>query len=319
VRIARYEHSGHPQIGIIRHGLVNVIQGAREVLDILNLPRPERDALAAAAGRHQRVPIDEVRFLPPVEPRAMRDFVAFEAHISGMKKSEGGDGSVPEAWYEAPAFLFMNPWSLIGATDDLPMPPGTEALDFELEVAAIVGKPARDVSPDNAGDFIAGYTILNDWSARDIQRREMTVGLGPSKGKDFASTLGPWITTPDELEKYRTGDRLDLPMTVSVNGVEIGADSTKNLSWSFEELLSHASRGALVGAGDVIATGTCASGALSEAWSRSGTRTPPPLAVGDVVTMAVEGLGTISNRVTETTSPGIRVPRARRTYSEDRL
>lgn len=319
MRIARYEHSGLTQIGIIRHGLVNSIQGATDVLGIINMPISERNLLEAQAGRYQRVPIEDVTFLPPVEPRAMRDFVAFEAHIAGMKKSEGGDGSIPEAWFEAPAFLFMNPWSLIGATDDLPMPPLTAALDFELEVAAIVSKPTRDVSPDDAASHIAGYCILNDWSARDIQRREMQVGLGPSKGKDFASTLGPWITTPDELEKYRDGDRLDLPMSVSVNGVELGSDSTKNLSWSFEELLSHASRGSMVGPGDVIATGTCGSGALSEAWSRTGTRTPPPLAVGDVVTMSVEGLGTISNTIVEGTSPGIQVPRARRTYSEDRL
>jgi 2-keto-4-pentenoate hydratase/2-oxohepta-3-ene-1,7-dioic acid hydratase in catechol pathway len=319
VRIARYEHSGLTQIGIIRHGLVNSIQGATDVLGIINMPIAQRNLLEAQAGRHQRVPIEDVRFLPPIEPRAMRDFVAFEAHIAGMKKSEGGDGSIPEAWFEAPAFLFMNPWSLIGATDDLPMPPLTAALDFELEVAAIVSKPTRDVSPADAASHIAGYCILNDWSARDIQRREMQVGLGPSKGKDFASTLGPWITTLDELEQYRDGDRLDLPMSVSVNGVELGSDSTKNLSWSFEEMLSHASRGAMVGPGDVIATGTCGSGALSETWSRSGSRTPPPLAVGDVVTMTVEGLGTISNTIVEATSPGIQVPRARRTYSEDRL
>lgn len=319
MRIGRYQHSGLPQIGTINHGLVHQLQGPRDVLEFLALPIAERNLLAAQAGRHQRVPIEEVRFLPPVEPRAMRDFVGFEAHIAGMKKSEGGDGSVPEAWYEAPAFLFMNPWSCIGATEDLPMPPLTEALDFELEVAAIVLTPARDVSVADAAAHIAGYTIFNDWSARDIQRREMSVGLGPSKGKDFASTLGPWITTPDELEPYRDGDRFNLTMTVEINGVEVGRDNLKNLSWSFEELLSHASRGAMVGAGDVIASGTCSSGALSEAWSRTGVRTPPPLAVGDVVTMTVEGLGSISNRIVETTSPGIQVPRARRTYRDDQL
>lgn len=319
MRIARYLVDGAPNIGIIRDGMVNSLPGAHDLLTIVNMPIVERSQLEAEAGRDHRFLVEDTTFLPPVEPRAMRDFVAFEAHIAGMKKAEDGDGNVPEAWYEQPAFLFMNPWSLVGASDDVPMPPHTSALDFELEVAAVIGKPARDVSPHEAGDYIVGYTILNDWSARDLQRREMSVGLGPSKGKDFASTLGPWLTTPDELEHFRVGDRLDLTMTVSINGVETGRDSLKNMSWSFEELLSHASRGAMVGPGDVLATGTAASGALSEAWSRSGRQVPPPLRVGDVVTMSVEGLGTITNRVVESNSPGIRVPRARRTYSEDRL
>jgi 2-keto-4-pentenoate hydratase/2-oxohepta-3-ene-1,7-dioic acid hydratase in catechol pathway len=319
VQVARYEHHGFPNVGIIRHGMVQSIQGMTDVFQLLDLPIAERNLVAAQAGRHHRLPIEEAKFLPPVDPRAMRDFVAFEAHIAGMKKAEGGAGTVPDAWYEAPAFLFMNPWAVLGSGDDVPMPPLTEALDFELEVAVVMGRTARDVSPEEAGTYIAGYTIMNDWSARDIQGREMQVGLGPSKGKDFATTIGPWITTADELEPYREGDRLDLAMSVSVNGVEVGADSAKNLSWSFEELVSHASRGAIVGKADVLASGTCGTGALAEAWARSGLHTPPPLKVGDVVTLTVAGLGTITNTITETVSPGIRVPRARRTYSEDRL
>ncbi|GAB3616134.1 fumarylacetoacetate hydrolase family protein [Okibacterium endophyticum] len=319
MRIARFEHHGFPLVGIIRHGMIQSIQGATDVLSILNLPIEERNALEAQAGRYFRAPVDQVRLLPPIEPRAMRDFVAFEAHIAGMKKAEGGDGSIPEAWYEAPAFLFMNPWSLIGANDPLPMPPLTAALDFELEVAAIVGTATRDADQSQALANIVGYSILNDWSARDIQGREMQVGLGPSKGKDFASTLGPWITSADEIEQYRDGDRLDLGMTVSVNGAELGRDSTKNLSWSFEELLMHASRGAVVGAGDVLATGTCGWGALAESWSRGVQPRPAPLKVGDTVTMTVDGIGTISNTIVAPTSPGITVPHARRTYSEDRL
>jgi 2-keto-4-pentenoate hydratase/2-oxohepta-3-ene-1,7-dioic acid hydratase in catechol pathway len=320
VRLARYEHNGVPHTGIIRGDMLHSVITRLSVLEILALPRAERDSLEGQAGRHFRTPIDTVRFLPPVEPRGMRDFLAFEAHISGMKRGFDGDGSVPEAWYEAPAFLFMNPWSLVGATDDVPMPPFTEMLDFELEIAAIVGRQARDVSAAEAGDYIAGYCVFNDWSARDIQRREMQVGLGPNKGKDFANTLGPWITTPDELEEYRIGDRFDLTMTVRVNGEELGTDSSRNLSWSFEEMLSHASRGAVVGAGDVLASGTCSRGALSEAWSRSGQYSSPrPLQIGDVVEMTIEGLGTLRNTITPTTSPGYSVPRARRTYEEDRL
>ena len=318
MKIARYEHNGFEHVGIIRKGLVNSLPDGTDVLEILNLPLNERNFVEATAGRHHRAPLDEVRLLPPIQPRAMRDFVAFEQHIEGMKKSEGGDGTVPDAWYEAPAFLFMNPWSLTGPNDDIPLPPYTAAFDFELEVAAIIGATVRDVSVADAADSIVGYAILNDWSARDIQGREMTVGLGPSKGKDFANTLGPWITSADELESYRTDDgRLDLAMTVSINGVEVGSDRLSNLGWSFEELLAHAARGAWVGAGDVLATGTCASGSLAETWSRTGVRYPPPLAAGDVVSMSVDGLGTITNRIVEPVSTAVPVPPARRRILED--
>ncbi|QEW01606.1 fumarylacetoacetate hydrolase family protein [Microbacterium caowuchunii] len=249
----------------------------------------------------------------------MRDFLAFEGHIAGMKKGEPGDGTVPEQWYEAPAFLFMNPWSVVPTGAGIPMPPFTRKLDFELEVAAIVKNTVRDVPIEEAAGHIAGYCIFNDWSARDIQGAEMRIGLGPAKGKDFANTLGPWITTPEELEPFREGDRFALEMSVSVNGEVIGTDNLRNMSWSFEEMLVHASRDAWVGAGDVLASGTASTGALSERWSRTGELDPPPLQVGDVVTMTVEGLGSIENRIVETVSPGHTVPRARRTYGPDRL
>lgn len=320
MQIARYLHKGMPLIGIVRHDLIQKVETKLSILEILNLPIEERNHLESEAGRRHRQPIEETVFLPPVEPRAMRDFLSFEAHVAGMKKSFDGDGTIPAEWFDAPGFYFMNPWALSGATDDIPMPPLTKRLDFELEMAAIVKKNARDVSVQEAGDYIAGYCVFNDWSARDIQGKEMKVGLGPNKGKDFANTLGPWITTPDSLEQYREGDRYDLTMTVKVNGVEYGTDSCKNMSWSFEELLSHASRGTLVGAGDVLASGTAGMGAMSEHWSRSKqNETPAPLQVGDVVEMTIEGLGTIRNKISECTSPGYVVPPARRTYSEDRL
>lgn len=317
MKIARYEHNGFDHVGIIRKGMVHSLPEGTDVLAVLNLPLDERHFVEATAGRHHRALIEHVRLLPPYQPRAMRDFVAFEEHVVGVSKSVSGQGGVAEAWYDAPAFLFMNPWSLTGPNDDVPMPPLTRALDFELEVAAIVGTPARDVAPEQAKSHIVGYAILNDWSARDIQRREMQVGLGPSKGKDFANTLGPWITSADELEKYRKDDRLDLEMTVFINGVRVGGDRLSNMGWSFEELLSHASRDAWVGAGDVLATGTCASGALAETWGRTGVQDPPPLVPGDVVMMAVEGLGTISNRIVPQVSMGVPVPPARRRNPED--
>lgn len=318
---ARYiESNGIVHTGRVQHGRLQDIPGDPEILELLNSDAQLRRDLDVRAGRMQKLPIEDAQLAVPVQPRAMRDFLVFEAHIAGMKKTEGGDGTVPSAWYEAPRFLFMNPWSVVPSGADIPMPPFTQRLDFELEVAMIVKHTVRDVPIEEAHEHIAGFCILNDWSARDIQGREMSVGLGPSKGKDFANTLGPWMTTPDELEPYREGDRYALEMSVAINGEVVGTDNLRNMSWSFEEMLVHASRDAWVGAGDVLATGTASQGALSERWARAGGElVVPPLQVGDVVTMTVEGLGTIENRIVEQASPGYTVPQARRTYGADRL
>lgn len=311
MRVARYRDGGAIRVALVEGETLRPLPEGTEVLALLNTDAGERAAIAAQAG--PAVPLDRTALASPLEPRAMRDFVAFEKHVQGVNSTVGGgDAGVPEAWYEAPVFLFMNPHSLTDPFADIPMPPFTQALDFELEVAAIVGRRVRDASPEDAASLIVGYAVFNDWSARDVQRREMQVHLGPSKGKDFANTLGPWITTPDELEPWRTADRYDLQMQVSVNGRRIGGESLATLGWSFPEMLVHASRDAWVGAGDVLATGTVGGGALAEWWSRRGEQSPPPLQVGDVVTMTVDGLGTIENRIVPGTSPGHRAPEARR-------
>jgi 2-keto-4-pentenoate hydratase/2-oxohepta-3-ene-1,7-dioic acid hydratase in catechol pathway len=202
-------------------------------------------------------------------------------------------------WYEAPAFYFTNPYAVTGPYDDVPVPPGSAMLDFELEAAAVVGRDGASLTPEQARDHIFGYTIMNDWSARDLQRREMKVSLGPAKGKDSATTLGPWLVTADELEPYRDPDGfLALDLRVSVNGAEVGQDLLSNMGWPFEELLSYASRGTWVRAGDVLGSGTCGNGGcLAELWGRRGQLDPPPLRPGDVVEMTVEGIGTIRNTV----------------------
>jgi len=190
------------------------------------------------------VPLDAVRLLPPLTPPTVRDFVAFEEHVEGIA------GQVVPEWYQAPTFYFTNPYALIGAHDDVRVPPGCEMLDFELEVAVVVGRDGASLSAEQARDHIFGYTVLNDWSARDLQRREMKVMLGPAKGKDFASTLGPWLVTADELEPYRDSDGfLALDLRASVNGELIGQDLLSNMGWPFEELIAYASRGTEVRAG----------------------------------------------------------------------
>lgn len=234
---------------------------------------------------------------PPLPVTSLRDFITFEQHTAGSLRAVTGKEDVPEPWFEAPAFYFTNPHAAIGSGRDVPVPPGCEVYDFELEVGVVIGQDGYNLPVEEAWAYIAGFTIFNDWSARDLQQREMGVGLGPSKGKDTATTLGPVIVTADELASSRNGDRFDLNMEVSVNGKRIGRDSLANMAWSFAELISYASRGTWVRRGDILGSGTSGGGCLAEFWGWSGEQVPPPLAVGDEVSMTVEGIGTVSNRV----------------------
>ena len=267
---------------------------------LLAADRADREAAADVAAQGDGLRPHEVVLLPPVYPVAMRDFLTFEAHVEGVGKGMQGHASVPEEWYAAPSFLFMAPHAVTGPYDDVAVPPDTERLDYELELAAVICRDVRNVSPEEARAAIGGYCVMNDWSARDVQGREMKLGLGPSKGKDFATTIGPWVVTADELDENRDADGfLDLEMTVRVNGEVTGGDRSGHMGWSFEQLVSYASRASWVKAGEVLASGTCASGALAEGWGRTGSLTPPPLRAGDVVEMTIEKLGTVRNRLVE--------------------
>ncbi len=325
MRLAAFRRTGDP-VGVRRTGLVVGDgpdwwlhdTGARDLVGLLAAAPQEREAAADAAARSDGMRPSEVVLLPPVYPVAMRDFLTFEAHVEGVGKGMQGHASVPEEWYAAPSFLFMAPHAVTGPYDDVAMPPDTERLDYELEIAAVVCKDVRNVSPEQARGAVGGYCVMNDWSARDVQGREMKLGLGPSKGKDFATTIGPWVVTADELDDCRDADGfLDLAMTVRVNDVPTGGDRSAHMGWSFEQMVSYASRASWVKAGEVLASGTCASGALAEAWGRTGSLTPPPIQVGDVVEMSIERIGSIRNRVvlsTETVPPV--VPARRRVREE---
>jgi 2-keto-4-pentenoate hydratase/2-oxohepta-3-ene-1,7-dioic acid hydratase in catechol pathway len=310
VRLAAFESHGRRRLGVVADSVIYPLPETVDLLRVLTARPDARAALDAAARLQPGIPLDSARLLAPVQPGAMRDFLTFEDHVQGTTRAvQGGDIS-PE-WYAAPSFLFMNPHAVVGAGDEVEQPYGTQRMDFELEVAAVVCRDARNVPVEQAGDYIGGYLIMNDWSARDLMQREMKLGLGPAKGKDFATTLGPWVVTSDELQPYRRDGRLDLEMAVFVNGVRLGGDRLSNMAWSFEEMLSYASRGAWVRAGDVIASGTCATGALAETWGRTGQIDPRPLEPGDVVSMVVEGIGRISNVVVAPAYPDLPVPRAR--------
>jgi 2-keto-4-pentenoate hydratase/2-oxohepta-3-ene-1,7-dioic acid hydratase in catechol pathway len=287
------EAGGQVRCGVVRDDMLLRLPAGTTVLDLLRTDGLA-DAGADADADGDAVPLVGLRLLPPVEAPTVRDFVAFEEHVEGMASGAG----VGAEWYAAPTFYFTNPYALAGAYDDVAVPPGCTRLDFECEVAAVIGRGGADIAPGDASAHIAGYTVLNDWSARDLQIREMAVRLGPCKGKDFATTLGPVLVTADELEPFRDADGfLALGMTVAVNGVEIGRDLLSNMSWPFEDLVAYASRGTVVRPGDVLGSGTCGNGGcLAELWGRGRTDLAP-LRPGDVVTMTVEGLGTLRNTV----------------------
>ena len=301
MRFATYNRDGGPaQAGLVSEAGLHPLPSDVSVLGLVRAGLPAALAAGQRALGEPAVPLDAVRLLPPLTPPTVRDFVAFEEHVKGIA------GEVAPEWYQAPTFYFTNPYALIGAHDDVQVPPGCELLDFELEVAVVVGRDGASLSAEQARDHIFGYTVLNDWSARDLQRREMKVLLGPAKGKDFASTLGPWLVTADEFEPYRDSDGfLALDLRASVNGELVGQDLLSNMGWPFEELIAYACRGTEVRAGDVLGSGTCGNGGcLAEVWGRRGRTDPSALHPGDVVELTVEGIGTARNRVV----PGLTLP-----------
>ena len=315
MKFARYEHQGAAIDGVLggRDRLYPLPAGA-DIDDLIR--RGGRAALLAAgeAALGQAAPgpaAGDVRLRLPLHPASIRDSVSFEAHIEGVRKSqEGAHDAVPEQWYGAPCFCFTNPHACLGAFDDVEPFPGSREFDLELEVGAVYGAHGRNLTPREATAGIVGYTIFNDWSARDIQRTEGRLPFGFFKGKDGAHTLGPYLVTADELEPHETADGLlDLTMRAWINGDLLGEDSLANCAFTFEELISFASRGAAVAPGDLLASGTCQRGCLAEIWGRAGQRVPPPLVPGDVVTLEVEGIGLLSNKVVDP-APGI--PKARR-------
>ena len=301
MRIGRVDHGGSPRAAVIDGDTVRILENGIEAIDVLSVDPIERERIA---GRLEaEVPLAEATLLAPVLPPTMRDFSVFEQHIEGVRKDADPNATVPPVWYESPFCYFTNPHALTGPGDEIPVPPGCRRLDLELEVGAVIGRAGRDLTPTEAWEHIAGYTIFNDWSARDLQMAEMRLGLGICKGKDFANTLGPWIVTPDELEPYRDGDRLELELRAEVNGSALGTDTLANMAWSFPELVSYASRGTWVRPGDVLGSGTCGSGCLLELWGRRGREEPPPLVPGDVVSLHVEGIGTLTNTVVAGVEP----------------
>jgi len=226
------------------------------------------------AREHAEYALADVVLRPPVlRPPAVRDFYAFEQHVQTARAARGLE--VPAEWYEEPVFYFSNPAAIFGPDDEVPYPRGSSELDYELEVAAIVG----------ADGAIGGFTVMNDWSARDLQRAEMRVGLGPAKGKDFATSLGPVVVTPDEF------DGSSGTMVARVNGEERSRGDLGSMFFSWDRIVSRAALNTRLMPGDVLGSGTVGTGCILELGDGRWLRP------GDVVELEVEGIGVLRNTV----------------------
>jgi fumarylacetoacetate (FAA) hydrolase len=267
------EASGGPKVGELRPDHTIVELEAHSLIDWLS-----------GRGRSPRGPehkLLDVRLLAPVpEPPSVRDFFAFEGHVAAGWRLRGGE--IPKAWYEAPTFYFSNPAAIFGPGEPIRRPSGCQLLDFELEIAAVIGGDGQ----------IAGFTLMNDWSARDVQAGEMAVGLGPAKAKDFATSLGPWLVTPDELQ-YADG-RLNIEARVHVNGEELSVCHAGEQHFTWPEMVAHAARDTRLRVGDVLGSGTLNGGCLLELGPLAGDRFLEP---GDAVSIEAQGLGRLETRI----------------------
>jgi 2-keto-4-pentenoate hydratase/2-oxohepta-3-ene-1,7-dioic acid hydratase in catechol pathway len=239
--------------------------------------------IAAGAPLGDNAAVPDARLLAPLRPRSLRDFLAFEGHLKNAYARLGRD--IPAEWYDVPAYYKGMPDTVIGPEEEVPWPAWTDKLDHELELAAVIGAGGRDLGVDDAPAAIFGYTIWNDLSARDVQARELPVGMGPGKAKDWdgSNVLGPCIATPDELNLTRAR------MQVRVNGELWGEDSPASMHHSFADMIAYVSRGQTLHAGEVLGSGTAAGG--------SGLELDRWLQEGDVVELEIDGIGVLRNRI----------------------
>jgi 2-keto-4-pentenoate hydratase/2-oxohepta-3-ene-1,7-dioic acid hydratase in catechol pathway len=245
--------------------------------------------------------LDEVRLLAPLRrPPSVRDGLCFLDHLRGCYRAFGRGTELAEVWSQSPAFYFANADAIVGPYDEVPISPGSSMFDLELELGAVIGRGGRDLHPDRAEEHIVGYTLYNDWTARDHQVVDMAQGIGMAKSKDSAITLGPALVTVDELEPYRQDGRLVLELAATINGEELTRGTLAQMDWTFGELLAYISRGTDLTPGAMIGSGTVPGGCLLEH-----VDTPEPadfkrwLQPGDVVSLSGVGLGETRQTVTE--------------------
>ncbi|HET9875881.1 MAG TPA: fumarylacetoacetate hydrolase family protein [Mycobacterium sp.] len=307
MRWVTYRSDGGERAGALSDDVIHALPPGTTLLELI---RRGADSLREAGEQALRSPstvvrLDEVSLMAPIpRPPSIRDCLCFLDHMRNCLAATGRSPALSDAWYRIPAFYFACPATVLGPYDDAPMAPGSAWQDFELEVAAVVGTAGENLSVEDAERAIIGYTIFNDWSARDLQQLEGQLAIGQGKGKDSGVTLGPYLVTPDELEPYRRDGKLSLHATALVNDMMIGTGSTGTMDWSFGEVISYASRGVMLAPGDVFGSGTVPTCTLVEHLNQPAPQSFPGwLRDGDVVTLQVSGLGEIRQTVRASDPP----------------
>jgi len=255
--------------------------------------------------------INDVNLLAPIpNPNSLRDAYAFRQHVETSRKNRGLE--MIKEFDEFPVFYFSNHNAIYGPQDEIKcMPSHFEKLDFELEIAIVIGKEGRNLKANEASSYIAGYMIMNDVSARGLQMKEMKLNLGPAKGKDFASVIGPYLVTPDEIkdkliDKGRHGSIYDLKMSCFLNNQLVSEGNFKDMNWTFEQIIERVSYGTTIYPGDIIGSGTVGTGCLLELNGtgkiKDSNYNEVWLKEGDVVKMKIDKLGEISNKIVSESS-----------------
>lgn len=307
MRWVTYRSDDGERTGVLSGEVIHTLPPGMTLVDQI---RGGADGLREAGEYALRSPsslrrLDEVTLMAPIpRPPSIRDFLCFLDHMRNCRAAIGLPTVLGDTWYRIPAFYFACPATVLGPYQDVPMAPGSAWQDFELEVGAVIGAGGENLSVAQAERAIIGYTIFNDWSARDLQQLEGQLAIGQGKGKDSGVTLGPYLVTPDELEPYRRGGKLNLQATALVNDMIVGSGSTGGMDWSFGEVISYASRGVRLAPGDVFGSGTVPTCTLVEHLNLAAPQSFPGwLRDGDVVTLQVQGLGEIRQTVRASDAP----------------
>ena len=314
MKLLTYDTETGPRCGVLQNDdVVDVsalvgdgrpLPDVRALLELGGSPVDRvRDALAKNVAA-PRVPLADVRLRSPIlQPPTVRDFIVYEEHASNQGTREPN-----EVWYRMPVFYFSNPLCIYGTDSEIPFPSASQQFDYELEIGCVIGREGRNVPAADALEYIAGFTLFNDWSARDLQVDEMAFGLGPAKGKDTASSIGPWLVTTDELAPYLKDGRLHLRCEVRVNGDHWLKDgAAEDAYYTFGDMVERASKDSRIVPGDVIGSGTVGGGSIREA-IRKGYEKARFLEPGDVVEHEVEAIGVLRGTIGPKTNadPGYR-------------
>jgi fumarylacetoacetate (FAA) hydrolase len=307
MKLCTYDTGNGPRAGVVVNEQVLDVAtllrepgGLRDVRALLELPDDPLTRLKLALGAAsaaQGVPLASVRLRAPIlQPPTVRDFMVYEGHANA-----GGTRQLSDAWYRLPIFYFSSPLRIFGPEEAVPYPSASDQLDYELELGAVISREGSNIPEADAFSYIAGFTIFNDWSCRDLQRDEMEARLGPAKGKDSATSLGPWMVTTDELAPFIRDGRLHVRCTLHVNGVQWMNNDGGLMYHTWAAMIERASRDSRIVPGDVLGGGTVTGGSIGEA-IRNGLPARY-LQVGDVVEMAVEGIGVLRNTIAPKVNP----------------